>query len=57
MESIAEKHILSQKSFFIDAVVDFYSLLEALGTVVLVFVALETGLKIDGSSGGNRMQN
>ena len=33
---------------FIDFGLDFGRLLEALGAVFLIFVALETGLKIDG---------
>ena len=35
--------------------VDFLCFREALGTVFLNFVALETGLNIDGFSGGSRI--
>ena len=43
---------LSHKSFCYDSGADFLFFLEALGAVFLFFAAPETGLKINGFSGG-----
>ena len=51
------KNNFSQQSFFVDFGFDLCRFLEALKGAFLIYGALETGLKIDGFSGANRIQS